>query len=510
MKDFFRYKFVFFFCVLLLSVPLGAAPAAKDAATGEKKSDKAKPAHEDREDAEETNEENLAPTQNLPISTVPAPQEVADTPPAKHYLRGGLIASNTFYIDPIINPGLFSGFYRPFAKYTYDEKWEATARGLLTVKRYIEPLAGVQQTNVVGALEIMAAERRIENHHFVVGRNFYAIEQGVLFANFADGVQYTGKYRYGQVRAFAVYSGDYGSSFCALNVTGCNGDPSPFVNTPNLAPDSGVQNSGQRVFFAGEYYSPEYLGTQAFAYTMISRDLIREDAASAKYAYNPWYGGLGARGYIKNSAYRYRADVIYQGGSTYNQVLNGVSESATISAAAALVNFTWSLPYLKNIDPQLLADFATGTGDGDSTRVVNGSQSNTAGSYNAFQNFGTFSGGLALKPRLANLQVYRIGTYFRPLKSNYALRNLAVQLKYSYYRKNVAAGGISDSAATEANADVGHAGDMAITFNALPDVQFFYGFGIFKPGDAYPTKAFDGTDGKAWRYAHLVSLTLIF
>jgi hypothetical protein len=59
-------------------------------------------------------------------------------------------------------------------------------------------------------------------------------------------------------------------------------------------------------------------------------------------------------------------------------------------------------------------------------RMTNASQSNTEGSYKAFDNFGSYSGGLAL------------------------------QLKYSYYRKSVATGGISDPAATEASRDVTH------------------------------------------------------
>lgn len=438
------------------------------------------------------------------------PSEESDETPTKHYLRGGLLATNTYYLDPTINPGLYSGFFRPFAKYTLNEKWEFNARALMTVKHYATPLANIKQTNVIGNMEILSAETKLGGHQISVGRNFYSIEQGLLFANFADGVSYNNRFAYGQVRGFAAFSGDYGASACALNITGCNGDPSPFVNTPNLAPDSGIQSSGKRLFFAAEYFTPEYKGGQLFSYFLLSRDMIQEDASRTKYEYNPWYGGIGARGYIVNSAYRYRGDFIYQGGSTYNLVLNGNSEAASISAAAVLVNFTWSLPVLPKIDPQLTADFATGSGDGDASRVTNGSQSNTAGTYTAFQNFGTFSGGLALKPRLANLQVYRVGTYLRPFKSNFALRNMSVQLKYSYYRKNVAAGGISDPGATEANSDVGHAGDVAFVYNWKADVQFFYGFGVFKPGDAYPAKAFDGTDAQAWRYAHLISLTLIF
>lgn len=445
-----------------------------------------------------------------PTFAVPAPAADTEEAPKKHYIRGGLIATNTYYLDPTINPGLYSGFFRPFAKYTYDEKWEFNARGNIILKHYMQQLGTLKQTNLVGSFEILSAETKIAGHQFMAGRNFYAIEQGLLFANFADGIQYNGKYRFGQIRAFAVYSGDYGSSLCSLNVTGCNGDPGPFVNTPNLLPDSGIQNSGKRLFFAAEYFSPEYLGGQLFSYAMLSRDMISESASNAKYEYNPWYTGIGARGYIGNSAYRYRGEFIYQGGGTYNQVLNGVSEATTISAFAALANFTWTLPVLKSVDPQLVANVAVGSGDGDSTRVTNGSQSNTSGNYNAFQNFGSFSGGLALKPRLANMQVYRIGTYLRPFKSNYALRNLSAQLKYSYYRKSVASGGISDPGASEANADVGHAADLALVYNFKPDVQFFYGFGLFKPGAAYPVTQYDGTSGQAWRYAHLVSLTLIF
>lgn len=504
--------------------PLSAAKAAaekKETVSGqpaaEKKPEPAKPQPEKTVDESENEESEKKPPTPPPLPAIPEPVADTEAPAKKHYLRGGMIATNTFYMDPTINPGLYSGFFRPFGKYTYDEKWEFTARGNIIVKHYLQPfdarLSGPntpKQTNVVGSLELLSGETRIGKHHLMAGRSFYAIEQGLLFANFADGVSYNGKYRYGQIRGFAVYSGDYGSSLCALNVTGCNGDPGPFVNTPNLLPDSGIQNSGKRLFFAAEYFSPEYLGGQLFSYAMLSRDLISETASTAKYAYNPWYAGIGARGYIVNSAYRYRGEFIYQGGGTYNQVLNGVSEATSISAFAAIVNFTWSVPILKNIDPQLLADVAMGSGDGDSTRVTNGSQSNTAGTYNAFQNFGSFSGGLALKPRLANMQVYRIGTYVRPFKANYTLRNLSAQFKYSYYRKTVAAGGISDPGASETNAEVGHAADIALVYNFKPDVQFFYGFGLFKPGTAYPEVQFDGSDGRAWRYAHLVSLTLIF
>ena len=465
-------------------------------------------AEEDAADAKSAAE---AETKIAPPPVLVTPPAVeAEEPQNHHYLRGGLMATNTYYIDPVINPGLFAGFYRPFAKYSYNDKYSGVARGLLTVKHYVEPVGTLQQTKVTGSIELLAAEAKYDRHVFTAGRSFYMIEQGLLFANFADGFGYNGRFPFGQLRGFATYSADYGTSACALNVTGCNGDAGPFVNTPNLLPDSGIQNSGRRVFFAAEYFTPEYAGSQATAYALYSRDMISEDTSRTKYAYHPWYGGLGLRGYIVNSNLRYRADIIYQGGSTYNLVLNGVSEAATISAMAALANVTYNLPVLRDYDSQLTAEVAAGSGDADSSRMTNASQSNTEGSYTAFHNFGSYSGGLALKPRLANMQIVRLGTYFRPLKPNFTLRNLAVQLKYSYYRKSVATGGISDPAATQASNDVGHAGDLALTFNPMADLQFFWGFGIFKPGAAYPQLNFDGTDGQAWRYAHLFSLTLIF
>jgi len=522
-------KLLFGFVVIVLAllvVPVDAQvkpseklPAAKPETAPPKKeaAPVAKPARQtDDEDADEEAPEPEKKVDPPPVAVAPPP--VLVTPPPSeteepknhHYLRGGLMATNTYYIDPVINPGLFAGFYRPFAKYSYNDKYSGVARGLLTVKHYVEPIGTLQQTKVTGSIELLAAEAKYDRHVFTAGRSFYMIEQGLLFANFADGFGYNGRFPFGQLRGFATYSADYGTSACALNVTGCNGDAGPFVNTPNLLPDSGIQNSGRRVFFAAEYFTPEYMGSQATAYALYSRDMISEDASRTKYAYHPWYGGLGLKGYIVNSNLRYRADVIYQGGSTYNLVQNGVSAPATISALAALANVTYNLPVLREYDSQLTAEVAAGSGDADSSRMTNASQSNTDGSYTAFHNFGSFSGGLALKPRLANMQIVRLGTYFRPLKPNFTLRNLAVQLKYSYYRKSVATGGISDPAATEVSNDVGHAGDLAVTFNPMADLQFFWGFGVFKPGSAYPVLNFDGTDGQTWRYAHLVSLTLIF
>jgi len=445
-------------------------------------------------------------TATAAVSAQNAPERSA------HSTRFGVIAANTFYQDYSIQKGLFSGFYRPYFKYVYDKKFETLVRGNLTAKRYLEaPANGSQQTSINGALEIFSFEMTLGRHRVNAGRNFFITEQGILFSNFADGASYTGTFEFGTLRAMALHSGEYGTGSCMFGVTGCSGDTNAFVSTPTLAADSGVQNSGRRAFGVVDYSTPEFFGSVLSGHAMVQKDLITEAAANTtRYEYNPYYFGVAAQGYIANANYRYRIDGIYQGGSVFNAVANGVSDTAKIQAYAVLANFTWIMPVLTKIDPQLLVDFAMGSGDGDSTSVSTPSQSNTSGNYTAFQAYGSYSGGLALKPRLTNMTIYRGGVQFRPVKFIYALRNLGMQIKYSKYMKTVAAGGISDAYATESNADVGQAIDAAVTFSARSDLQFFYGFGWFKPGAAYPTTNSDGTSGTEIRTAHLVSLTLVF
>lgn len=438
--------------------------------------------------------------------------QVADDQKSDHTYRLGVIAANTFYQDRTITKGLFSGFYRPYLKYNYKNRYETMVRGNFTAKRYFEePSDGTKQTSAVGILEILSFEARFGNNRLSFGRSFFLTEQGILLANFADGVSYTGTFGWGTVRGMGLYSADYGTQQCALNITGCAGDTNAFVSTPALSADSGVQNSGQRWFGVVDYVSPEFWGAQLSAYGMFSKDMINEASSNTtRYEYNPYYAGLGMQGYIGNANYRYRIDGIYQGGNVFNVVSNGVSEAAKIQAYAALANFTWIMPVMHAIDPQLILDFAMGSGDDDASSVSTPSQSNTSGSYNAFQAFGSFSGGLALKPRLTNMTIYRGGFQTRPFKFIHSLRNLGLQVKYSLYRKTRPAGGISDSYATQANADVGQAIDVALAYSVFSDVQFFYGFGAFKPGNAYPGTNSDGSDGSKMRIAHLVSLTLVF
>jgi hypothetical protein len=436
--------------------------------------------------------------------------------PATHFTRAGLLATTTYYQDSIISKGLINGNYRPYGNYTYNDKYSFMLRGNLALKYYPEkPVSVDNQSRAVGILEITSFEGTFGRHSIMAGRSFYQTEQGILFANFADGLAYNGAFAFGKMKAMGLYSADYGKSACYINITGCGGDPNPFNTIPGLQPDSSVSGSGQRLFATAEYTSPAFdfgpLNIAGMAYGVYSKDFIKETSAVVtRYEYNPFYLGLGAMGYIFNAKLQYRVDGIYQGGDAYNLTSNGESIQNKIMAGALISRLNYVLPVLTQVDTQVSGEYTLASGDADASRAGTASQSNTAGNYTAFQSFGAYSGGLALKPRLTNIQIFRGGFEMRPLKMFFWGRNLGLSVKYSLYRKVSATGGISDAAATEASSDIGMAGDAGLNFAARSDLQFFYGFGVFKPGDAYPALASDGSDGRALRQAHIVSLTLIF
>lgn len=452
-----------------------------------------------------------------PAVNVPAAGSSAETTKAAdHFFRAGILATTTYYQDKTLPKGLVNGNYRPWGSFSYNDKYNVMVRGNLALKYYPEKPAAVEkQINAVGILEITSFEGNFGKHTVTAGRSFYQTEQGILFANFADGVAYNGNYAFGKIKAMGLYSADYGKGACYINISGCGGDPNPFNTIPGLQPDASVTGSGQRMFATLEYSSPAFdlgpLNITGLAYGVYSKDFIKESSAVVtRYEYNPFYAGLGATGYIVNAKLQYRVDGIYQGGDAYNLTSNGESIQNKIMAAALISRVNYALPVLRTVDPQLNAEYTMASGDGDAARAGTASQSNTAGNYTAFQSFGAYSGGLALKPRLTNIQIFRGGVELRPLKMFYWARNIGLSLKYSLYRKVSAAGGISDAGATEASSDIGMAGDAGLNFAARGDLQFFYGFGIFKPGEAYPTTAADGSDGRALRQAHIVSLTLVF
>jgi hypothetical protein len=331
-----------------------------------------------------------APQVEKPVAAAKLPEAESATVMGDHFVRAGLLATTTYYQDQVLKRGLINGNYRPYASYAYNDKYTVMVRGNFALKYYPEKPASVErQTNAAGILEITSFEANPGRHQLTAGRSFYQTEQGILFANFADGAAYTGDYTFGKLKAMALYSADYGKSACYINISGCGGDPNPFNTIPGLQPDASVTGSGQRMFATLEYTSRAFdfgpLNIAGMAYGVYSKDLIKESSTVAtRYEYNPYYAGIGAFGYINNAKLQYRVDGIYQGGDAFNLTQNGESQQNKIMAGALISRLNYTLPVLTKVDTQVSGEYTIASGDADAARAGTASQSNTAGGYTAF------------------------------------------------------------------------------------------------------------------------------
>lgn len=457
------------------------------------------------------------------------PLELADGPVNRHSFQYGLSAANTGIADSAnLSKGFFLGNYRPYFRYLYDEKYLFSARGRVAYE-YNNSLTAAQEatgqtaSTALYGLELFNAEFRFGNHKLTMGRSFFKTGRGLLFANFADGVEYSGVFRYGRITAMGSYSAQY--SGCALSLSGCgfNGQiaqKSAYDVTPGRTIDANLPNAGKRFFASLEAESAQLFGSSAYALAFYSYDLDQSTIAATdpatgriagqRYTFNPLYFGLGFSGYIVSPRVRYLAEGIYETGTTYNKVnsLTGVSEQSTVRAWGITFDLNYALPVFEaRLAPGIIFQYAAGSGRdtkaGTGSNPANPSQENLSGSDTNLFYFGYYSAGLALKPKLSNLHVFRAGLQLRPLNHFHWGRNFMTVFKYSYYHKQVAANAISDPNATLGNASVGHGLDAQLVYDFTSDLKLFYAYGAFLPGAAYPS----GTD---IMQIHILSVNLIF
>jgi hypothetical protein len=474
----------------------------------------------------------------VPLSEL-KPLEQTEGYTNKHSYAYGLTAANTlinkkgYWVEKnktsYINDqgrGLFIGNYRPFFRYLRDERHTFNVRGRFEY-RYNPSLpdnpqlrGGEVVSNGTYSLEMLNAELDFDRHKLTVGRAFYRMGRGLLFANFADGAEYTGNFRYLQVKALAAYSGEYGG--CTISLSGCRTNPdsdikakATFDIVPGRPIDANVPDPGRRYFVGTEIQSAQIFGSRLYLLGLYSRDMSRDAAKAGSnagkiYAFDPLYLGAGLQGYIVTPRLRYVAEGIAERGKTY-AASTGSGSSLTntqvnIDAWALTADVNYSLPLVeKMLKPGLILQYAYATGrDSATPRPANPAQEATGATDNNFYSFGVYSAGLALQPRLNNLHVLRLGAQFRPLNRYYWGRNLMVATKYTIYRKGNANYGISDVDAKQAKSDIGRALDIQAVWDFRSDLKFFYAYGYFTPGEAYQQQ-----DAKTW-HSHIISLNLIF
>lgn len=453
----------------------------------------------------------------------------------RHSFQYGVSASNTLVNETQVRlqkdssqtindlrAGLFLGNYRPYLKYLFNEQHVFNVRGRITYKNNPSLSEDAKKNGSVistaeYSVELLNAELDFDRHKVTLGRSFYRMGRGLLFANFADGAEYSGNFRHVQVRALALYSGQYGG--CTLSISGCatNGDialKGAFDIVPGRPIDAAVPDSGRRFFVGTEIQSASLYGSNLYLMALYSRDLSRDPGTAGNnqgriFAFDPLYLGAGLQGFIVTPRLRYLAEGVLQRGSTYKKsAAPNVSdnEQIAINAWAATADVNYSLPYFeKLVKPGLVAQYAYATGRSSAkANPANPAQEESSLSDNNFYAFGVYSAGLALKPKLANLHVIRVGAQFRPLHYYYWGRNLMLSVKYTLYRKGNADYGISDSDATAGKANVGSGLDIQTVWDIRSDVKFFYAYGYFAPGAAYLE-----TEAKSI-HSHIVSLNFLF
>jgi len=475
----------------------------------------------------EKHEEKLGTAEDefVPLSEL-RPLEKTGDYTQKHSFQYGLSAANTIINDSNGLPqGYFLGNYRPYFKYMWREQHVFNARAKFAYKNNpsiteAQEKIGAQRSVGEYNIEFLNTELNFDQHQVTAGRAFYKLGRGLLFANFADGAEYNGAFKYVLVKGQLLYSGQYGG--CSISLGGCatNGDIAQkglYEIVPGRAADVNLPDPGRRFFAAAEVMSPQLFGSTVYLLAQYSRDMSRDaaTAGTAKgkiYAYDPLNLGVGASGYIITPRLRYLAEFIAQRGKTYNKNATNdetKNEQTNINAWGLTADINYSLPWFENLlKPGVVVQYAAGSGRDSSptkaTNVANPSQENEQGDDNNFYYFGAYSAGLALKPKISNLHVIRAGLQFRPLNYFYWGRSLMLAAKYTYYRKINADYSISDSSAKMGNPVVGQGLDVQAVWDFRSDVKLFYAYGFFKPSEAYDAK--DAKD----LHIHILSLNFLF
>ncbi|MCS6985255.1 MAG: alginate export family protein [Leptospiraceae bacterium] len=427
-----------------------------------------------------------------------------------HGFNGGLSALNAASYDTGLNQWLLLGFYRPFFNYIYRENHRFLLRGKWALVQYTQDvkidsvtIERKKLSSSVGSLEVASAELNFAAQKLTFGRAFYLLGRGLLFANFADGLQYQRFSFWGDYRLLILYSGEYGKNLCALGIAGCGGQ-NPYDIVPGRALDAQLTNAGRRLFVGGEVTSIPLYGSRISTAVLYSKDFnTQKNLEGRQFTYEPLYLSFASRGFFLDPRLRYLLEYIYATGNTINE--GPANKKSLISAHALLADIFYSLPFLpEKLRALASLQYAFGSGDGDRANGFDAAQVNRNQHDNAFFYFGAFAGGFALKPRLTNIHILRPGFLIRPLGNFYAARQLLLSLKYSYYRKVITDGPISDPRAKEKESFIGHGLDTTISYDFRSDLKFFYAFGLFAPGDAYEKGE------RKTRQAHIFSVTLNF
>ncbi|MBI4864604.1 MAG: hypothetical protein HY815_30770 [Candidatus Riflebacteria bacterium] len=326
----------------------------------------------------------------------------------------------------------------------------------------------------LGYVDIPAKDSRIR-----VGRQFIQVGRGLTLSDNLDGIS-----ALFQRNAWAVHG------FFART--------SPMAENLDLTVAPLGSGGAFRDFGGIEASYTNRKGRRLYGYAVLQNDRTEFkpqrnatiDLSGYDHGYDANYLAIGADGPITRKLSGY-AEIIHEGGRTASQNVPATGlldtrESIAADAFIAALNYFC----LDRRRTNLSLEYAIGTGDADRGSVMNQLLvGNTPGTRdNAFQYFGTYDLGLALSPRLSNLEVVRLGYSVKPfLDGRGRPREFQLGAKGSLYRKQNARCPISTSTATRSSRalhDVGTGIDLFAAWRVWSDTSVTVAWGAFLPGDA--------------------------
>jgi hypothetical protein len=254
-------------------------------------------------------------------------------------------------------------------------------------------------------------------------------------------------------------------------------------NPYGLSPDD--TRKGAKRAFAGGTLSKSFYNQTIYAFGLAQIDSGGEPNGIKTHYDSQYYGG-GLKG-VPFEGLDYVLEGTYEMGNSYTS--KDGSDANSKKKISALMAYAEIAYYFDaTMKPSIKVQYAFGSGDADrtygntSSQMVNGSSGDKA-----FVPFGTFDGGLALRPSLSNIRIIRAGAGFIPFDSfsSDRLKKLSVNFMYSYYMKDKAAAPINVNEADKNNADVGQGLDLSLRWKAYYELSFFAQYGLFVPGKAY-------------------------
>jgi len=363
------------------------------------------------------------------------------------------IMTSVFYIQSGSTGSLVSTI-RPWIGVNTGANSSITARGKYKNNTFVAKEAGLtlSNSNLID-LDMLSYDYQSSAINFSVGRQFFYLGSGMLLNGRSDGVNVRFNLLNVNWEVFAAYSG--------LLLTDSN--------TFNIS--SRDFADGAERLFTGIKVGENFLRQQVNLFYLLEKDYASSTSTVGN-EYSVNYLAFNISGDI-TSKLGYFYEAAYEFGKSY--YTDSLVE-ADVRAFASIGKLTYFLDY--KIKPKLYFDFAYGSGDSDRSSASSPT-GNTRNKDGGFIAFGTFDGGIGLRPKLSNLIVLDAGASFIPFEDTQA------GVKVLKYFKAKPEGIINSGEATLNKRDAGWGADLFVAYKVSSELSLTSAYGLFIPGAAF-------------------------